>query len=93
VKTLDPIAFFGDLSYTYQIDDTISGADVDRSDTIGFGLGANLAVAPDVSFGAGLDFAFEDEVAVDGTDVRGSSITIGQGRADCRHPAEPERVP
>jgi hypothetical protein len=78
VKTVDPIAFFGDLSYTYYIDDTISGADVDRSDTIGFGLGANLAVTPDVSFGAGLDFAFEDEVAVNGTDVRGSSQTLGQ---------------
>jgi hypothetical protein len=78
VKTIDPIAFFGDLSYTHYINDTISGADVDRSDTIGFGLGANLAVTPDVSLGAGLDFAFEDEVTVNGTDVRGSSNTFGQ---------------
>lgn len=78
VKTIDPIAFFGDLSYTHYIDDTISGADVDRSDAVGFGLGANLAVTPGVSLGAGLDFAFEDEVAVNGTDVRGSSTTLGQ---------------
>jgi hypothetical protein len=78
VKTVDPIAFFGDLFYTHYIDDTVSGVDVDRSDTIGFGLGANLAVTPDVSLGAGLDFAFEDEVELNGTDVRGSSRTLGQ---------------
>jgi hypothetical protein len=77
VKTIDPIAFFGDLAYTHYIDDEISGLDVDRSDTIGFGLGASLAVTPDTSLGAGLDFAFEDDVEVNGTGVRGSSTTIG----------------
>jgi hypothetical protein len=77
VKTIDPIAFFGDLAYTHYIDDDISGLDVDRSDTIGFGLGASLAVTPDTSLGAGLDFAFEDDVEVNGRGVRGSSTTIG----------------
>ena len=78
VKTLDPIAFFGDLFYPYYIDDTVPGVDADRSDTIGFGLGANLAATPDVTLGTGLDFAFEDEAALNGTDVRGSSTTLGQ---------------
>ncbi|MGD8618144.1 MAG: transporter [Gammaproteobacteria bacterium] len=77
VKTIDPIAFFGDLAYTHYFDDKISGVDVDRSDRIGFGLGANLAVTPDVSLGAGLDFAFEDDVEVNGTGVRDSSTTLG----------------
>jgi hypothetical protein len=77
VKTIDPIAFFGDLAYTHYIDDDISGLDVDRSDTYGFGLGANLAVTPDTSLGAGVDFAFEDDVEVNGRGVRGSSTTIG----------------
>lgn len=78
VKTIDPIAFFGDLTYTHYIDDEISGVDVDRSDTIGFGLGASLAVTPDTSFGAGINYAFEDDVEVNGTGVRGSSTTLGQ---------------
>jgi hypothetical protein len=78
VKTIDPIAFFGDLSYTHYIDDTISGLDVDRSDRIGFGLGASLAVTPDVSLSAGLDFSHEDEIEINGSDVRGSSTTLGQ---------------
>jgi hypothetical protein len=77
VKTIDPIAFFGDLAYTHYIDDDISGLDVDRSDTYGFGLGASLAVTPDTSLGAGVDFAFEDDIEVNGRGVRGSSTTIG----------------
>jgi hypothetical protein len=78
VKIIDPVAFFGDLSYTRYIDETISGAKVERSDAFGFGLGASLAVTPDVSLSAGLDFAFEDEVELDGVDVRGSETTLGQ---------------
>ena len=77
VKTVDPIAFFGDLSYTHFFADTISGVDLDRSDVFGFGLGSNLAVTPDVSISASIDFAFENEFEIEGVGVRGSDTTIG----------------
>jgi hypothetical protein len=78
VKTVDPIAFFGDLSYTHYFADTISGVDLDRSDVFGFGLGSNLAVTPDVTISASFDFAFENEFEINGVEVRGSDTTIGQ---------------
>ncbi len=78
VKTIDPIAFFGDISYTHYLGETISGADVDRSGAIGFGFGASLAVTPEVSLSAGFDFAFSDEVEVDGSKISGSGTTAGQ---------------
>jgi hypothetical protein len=78
VKTIDPIAFFGDVSYTHYISETISGTDVDRSGVIGFGFGASLAVTPEINVSAGFDFAFEDNVKVGGSKVSGSGTTFGQ---------------
>ena len=77
VKTIDPIAFFGDVSYTHFLGETISGVDVDRSGVIGFGFGANLAVTPDISLSAGFDFAFEDEIELNGSKIDGTATTFG----------------
>jgi len=76
-RTLDPIAFFGDVSYTHFLSETISGVDVDRSGVFGVGLGASLAVSPDITLSAGLDFAFEDEIEINGAKVSGSDTTTG----------------
>lgn len=78
VKTVDPIAFFGDLSYTHHLAEEISGVDVDRSGVLGFGAGANLAVTPEITASAGIDFAFEQEVEINGSEIGGSATTIGQ---------------
>ncbi len=77
VKTVAPIAFYGDLAYTYYLDETIAGAKWGRGDAIGFGLGATLAVTPEVSLSVELDAAFEDELEVNGTEVSGSGATLG----------------
>ena len=78
VKTIDPVAFFGDVSYTHHLDEKISGLNVERSDAVGVGFGANLAVKPDVSLSVGLDFVFEDEVEIEPVDASGSRTTLGQ---------------
>ena len=78
VKTLDPIALFGDLFYTHHLEEKIPGFEVDRSDALGFGLGASLAVTPDVSLTTGLNYSFEDEVTINGVKVAGSETTQGQ---------------
>jgi hypothetical protein len=77
VKTVDPIAFFGNVSYTHFLGETISGVNVDRSGVIGFGLGASLAVTPEITVSTGINFAFEEEVKVNGTKINGSDATIG----------------
>lgn len=83
LKTVDPAAFFGELSYTAHVAEAISGFDVDRGPVYGIGAGASLAVTPDVSASVGLDFAFEREARIDGVGVGGRStlgaIEIGLG--------------
>lgn len=78
VKSIDPIALFGDISYTHYLDENISGLSVDRSDAIGIGFGTSLAATPDVSLSTSLNFAFEDEIEINGVEVNGSSTTVGE---------------
>ena len=77
-RSIDPIAFYGNVSYTHFLGETISGVDVDRSGVIGFAAGASLAVTPDITVSTGIDFSFEEEIEVNGTKVKGSDTTVGQ---------------
>ena len=77
-KSIDPIAFYGNVSYTHFLGETISGVDVERSGVIGFGAGASLAVTPDITMSAGIDFSFEEEIEVNGIKIKGSDTTVGQ---------------
>lgn len=77
-KRFDPIAVYGDVSYTHLFDETINGIDLNRSGIAGFGFGANLAVTPDITMNTGLSFFFEDEIEVNGIKIRGSDTTVGQ---------------
>lgn len=73
VKSVDPIAFYGDVSYTAHVAERISRFDVVRGPIFGVAAGASLAVTPDISASLGLDFAFERAVRVDGIDIDGRS--------------------
>jgi len=77
VKTVAPIAFYGDVSYTQFLGETIRGLDIDRSGVIGFGFGATLAVTPEISVSTGVDFSFEGQLKVNGRKVTGSGSTRG----------------
>ena len=77
VKSVDPIAFFGNFSYTHNFTDSFSGVDIDRSGIFGVGAGATLAVTPDISLTTGLSFSFEGDAEADGSNISGSGTTIG----------------
>ena len=77
VKTIDPIAFFGDLSYTHNFTNSFSGIELDRSGVFGVGAGATLAVTPDISLTTGLSFTFEGDAEADGSKISDSGTTIG----------------
>jgi hypothetical protein len=77
VKMVDPIAFFGDISYSHNFTRSFDGVEVDRSGVFGVGAGATLAVTPDISASAGLSFAFEGAADIDGSKVSGSGTTVG----------------
>lgn len=77
VKNIAPIAFFGDVTVTKFLGETLRGIDVRRSEVFGFGMGASLAVTPEISMSTGLSFDFEDELAVNGFKIDGTSTTKG----------------
>jgi hypothetical protein len=77
VKSIDPIAFFGDISYTHNFTNSFSGVEIDRSGIFGVGAGATLAVTPDISLTTGLNFTFEGDAEADGSEISGSGTTIG----------------
>jgi hypothetical protein len=77
VKSVDPIAFFGDISYIHNFTRSFGGVEVNRSGVFGVGAGATLAVTPDISASAGLSFAFEDDTKIDGSKASGSGTTVG----------------
>lgn len=77
VKTIAPIAFYGDVSYTRFLGETIRGIDLNRSGIFGFNVGASLAVTPEISLSTGIDFDFEDALSLGGIKIRGSGTTKG----------------
>lgn len=77
VKSIDPIAFFGDISYTHNFTSSFDGVEIDRSGIFGVGAGATLAVTPDISLTTGLNFTFEGDAEADGSEISGSGTTIG----------------
>ncbi len=76
-KSLDPIAFRGNVSYTHYLGETIRGVNLNRGDAIGVGFGASLAVKPDITMDAGFDFSFEKNLSVRGINIDGSGSTVG----------------
>lgn len=77
VKSVDPVAFFGDISYTHNFTRSFDGVEIDRRGVFGVGAGATLAVTPDISASAGLSFAFEGAADRDGSKISGSGTTVG----------------
>ena len=77
MKSVDPVAFFGDISYINNFTRSFDGVEVDRSGVFGVGAGATLAVTPDISATVGLSFAFEGAADIDGSKISGSGTTVG----------------
>nr|WP_237212747.1 transporter [Ruegeria lacuscaerulensis] len=77
VKTIAPVALFGDISYRYRFSDHFNGVKVERAPEYGLGFGGSLAITPDVSSSVSLRYLFEDDVKSDGVSVPGTSMTTG----------------
>jgi hypothetical protein len=76
-KSVDPIAFFGSVSYSHAFERNDDGAEQQPGVVVGLGIGATLAVTPEISMTAAFDFGFSDEAQIDGKEVASSSGTFG----------------
>jgi hypothetical protein len=80
VKVSDPVAFFGGLSYTYNIPDRLQEILIDPGDTWGFNLGAALALNPETSINFQWDHRFTSHTTATGHDIPGTALTVGTFR-------------
>jgi hypothetical protein len=77
VKAIDPLVFFGGVSYTANIADDIGGLSIDPGDTWGVNLGAALALNPETSINFQWDQRFTNHSTAAGDDIPGSELTVG----------------
>jgi opacity protein-like surface antigen len=77
VKTFAPIAFFGDVAYSYRLPEDFKGVEIERASGYGLGFGASLAVTPAVSASVALRYLFEDDFKRNGVTLPGTSSTNG----------------
>ncbi|MES2939502.1 MAG: hypothetical protein V4864_17570 [Pseudomonadota bacterium] len=77
VKRLDPMVFFGALTYAVPSSRTISGVDYAPGNVVGLRLGGVLAASPDTSVSAGLNLGFPRSTRVGGIAVPDSNEPYG----------------
>jgi hypothetical protein len=77
VKAIDPVIFFGGVSYTANIADDIGGLSIDPGDTWGVNLGAALALNPETSINFQWDQRFTNHSTAAIDDIPGSELTVG----------------
>ncbi|MEQ6918720.1 transporter [Halomonas aquatica] len=76
-KSIDPVAFYGGLSYTRTFARTVYGrTDLRYGDALGGNVGTSLAVTPEISLSTGVGVSFNQELEVDGVKVPGSDSTV-----------------
>ncbi len=77
VKSVAPVAFYGDLSYSYPISRMIEGQKLAPGNAIGIGLGSTLAATPEIALSLDMNFAFVGKFEVDGITIDSTDRTIG----------------
>jgi hypothetical protein len=77
VKTQDPLAFLGTLSYTFNLPAEQRGNQVDPGDAIGFRLGVVFAASPEASLRVSYEHTFFRETRLNGIGVPGSDLAGG----------------
>ena len=83
-KSIDPIAFYGGLSYTHTFERTVEGSELQRGAAYGASIGASLAVTPEISLSTGVSVSFNEEretngVKIPGSDSTSASVNLGAG--------------
>jgi hypothetical protein len=77
VQAVDPLVFYGEVSYSHSFSRTIDGSDLQPGDTVNVGLGSTLAATPDIALSLGMNVAFVDNYEADGISIDGTDRTIG----------------
>lgn len=78
VKTQDPLAFFGSLSYAKNFETTVDGNRLKPGDSVGARLGTILAVSPETSLRAAIDTEFYNSSTLNGVKVPGSDQAVSE---------------
>ncbi|MBJ6727970.1 transporter [Geomesophilobacter sediminis] len=73
--TSDPVAFFGTLSYMWNLQRTVGGSTFDPGDTVGFNVGAGIALNEKVSVSLGYDHVVLGKTKRNGIDLPGTMVT------------------
>lgn len=77
VKSVDPVAFFGDFSYSHTFSRTIEGSKFQPGAVFGVGAGLTLAATPEIALNTTINFDFVSKFKADGVVIAGSDRTIG----------------
>jgi hypothetical protein len=77
VKAVDPVVFFGGISYTKQKESTKPVGTVAPGDSNSFQLGLAVALNLDTSLSIGFDQGYTRETKLDGDSVPGSTLRTG----------------
>jgi hypothetical protein len=77
VSVLDPVVFFGTLSYTDALAANKGGTRIDPGDSIDLQLGLALALNLDTSVSVTFDQSFTDRTRVTGEEVPGTYVNNG----------------
>jgi hypothetical protein len=85
VKTKDPVAFFGGVNYTFNLEGDRKGLPIDPGDTYGFNLGLALALSPQTAVNFQYDQRFADQTSVSGFDIPGTRGEFGVIRLGATH--------
>lgn len=77
VKAVDPLAFFGDISYSHPFSRTIDSSKFQPGNTFGLGAGFTLAATPEIALSSSINFNFISKFKTDGISITGTDRTIG----------------
>lgn len=85
LKVEDPIALFGNLSYTANLTATKFGDRINPGDTWGTNLGLALALNLETSINFGWEQQFTGRAKVNGEKIPGSNLAVGNFRVGITH--------
>jgi hypothetical protein len=77
IKRLDPLMFFGGVSYTAALPRRVAGTDVRPGDLVGLRFGSILAASPETALTMGLNLGFAGATRLNGQRLPGSSSVLG----------------
>jgi hypothetical protein len=77
VSVLDPVVFFGTLSYTETLADRKGGRRIEPGDRIAVQLGMALALNLETSLSLAFEHSFNERTRLDGVEVPGTFVNTG----------------